>query len=62
MLWEDRGSGNVRLQLISSLREEPQLEGSTAAANMTSDTVIIPFINVRKVQVTLVVKSGNTCK
>lgn len=31
MLWEDRGSGNVRSQLISSLGEEPQPEGSTAA-------------------------------
>lgn len=40
MLWEDRGSGNVRVPLISSLWEEPQPEGSNAAAgtNMTSDT------------------------
>lgn len=40
MLWEDRGSGNVRVQLISSLGEEPQPEGSNAAAgtNMTLDT------------------------
>lgn len=40
MLWEDRGSGNVRVQLISSLGEEPHPEMSTAAAgtNVTSDS------------------------
>lgn len=59
MLWEDRGSGNVRVQLISSLGEEPQPEGSNAAAgtNMTSDTIerqddlfviITSFIIVKK--------------
>lgn len=40
MLWEDGGSGNVRVQLISSLGEELQPGGSTAAAgtHITSDT------------------------
>lgn len=39
MLWEDRGSGNVSVQLISSFGEEDLPERPSAAAagtNMTS--------------------------